>query len=137
MPSSWKSTGKGGMVREELTIHGEVRGACNIDVLSSTDEKKGSPILGISWDQASHILQEAVSRGLARKTSFPGLIGIDEKSYGKHHHYITIVYDLDSPALDHIEFERKKESLDRYYTEKGKDASGNIEAVSMDSGICS
>jgi transposase len=103
-----------------------------IDVLSSTDVKKGSLILGISWDQAWHIMHEGVGRGLARKTSVPGRIGIDEKSYGKHHHYITIVYDLDHPGVDHIEFDRKKESLDLYYTEIGKDASGNIEAVSMD-----
>ncbi|EQD25935.1 transposase IS204/IS1001/IS1096/IS1165 family protein, partial [mine drainage metagenome] len=103
-----------------------------IDVLSSTDVKKGSLILGISWDQAWHIMQKAVSRGLARKTSVPGRIGVDEKSYGKHHHYITIVYDLNNPAVDHIEFDRKKESLDLYYTKIGKDAPANIEAISMD-----
>ena len=102
-----------------------------IDVLISTDVKSASGTPGITWNEAWHIMQIAVSRGLARKTSTPARIGIDEKSCGKHHHYATIVYNLDSPAVDHIEFDRKKESLDLYYAEIGKDASGNIEAVSF------
>ena len=98
----------------------------NMDIMNSVN------VMGITWFQAHGIMRRAVERGLARKSSHPSRMGIDEKLYGKHHHYITIVYDLDSPAVDHIEFDRKKESLNLYYTEVGKDASGNIEAVSMD-----
>lgn len=56
-----------------------------IDVLISTDVKSASGILGITWNEAWHIMQKAVSRGLARKTTTPARIGIDEKYYGKHH----------------------------------------------------
>ena len=103
-----------------------------IDVLSSMDTTSASRILGISWDEAWNIMYKAVKRGLARKTSTPARIGVDEKSYGKYHHYITIVYDIDNPAVDNIEFDRKKESLDRYYERIGKGATSKIVAVSMD-----
>jgi len=96
------------------------------------DTTNASRILGISWDEAHHIMHRAVERGLARKTPNPERIGVDEKSYGKHHHYVTIVYDLDSPCVDHIEFDRKRESLDKHYEKTGKDASSGMAAVSMD-----
>ena len=103
-----------------------------IDVLLSTDTKNASRILGISWDEAWNIMDRAVKRGIARKTSSPKRIGIDEKSYGKYHRYMTIVYDIDNPSVDNIELDRKKASLDRYYAKIGKDAASKIEAVSMD-----
>ena len=77
-------------------------------------------------------MDRAVKRGIARKTSSPKRIGIDEKSYGKYHRYMTIVYDIDNPSVDNIELDRKKASLDRYYAKIGKDAASKIEAVSMD-----
>ena len=43
-----------------------------------------------------------------------------------------VVYDLDKNAVDHIEFDRKKESLDMYYKKIGKDAVSSRKAVSMD-----
>ena len=103
-----------------------------ISIMRDMDLKNASAILGISWNQAHNIMKAAVKRGLARKSYTPKIIGIDEKSYGKHHRYMTVVYNLDNPGVDHVEFDRKKESLDRYYEKIGKDASSNIRAVSMD-----
>ena len=103
-----------------------------VGMMQDMDIKNASKLLGISWNQAHHIMNAAVKRGLARKTSTPARIGVDEKSYGKHHRYMTIVYNLDKPGVDHIEFDRKKESLDKYYGKIGKCAAGNINAVSMD-----
>ncbi len=49
-----------------------------IEVLQPTDVAKASSIPGISWNQAWHIIDKAVERGLARKASNPEAIGIDE-----------------------------------------------------------
>lgn len=90
-----------------------------------------SYILGISWFQAHGIMLRAVKRGLARKASHPSRIGVDEKSYGKGHRYLTLVYNHDSPAVDFVSFDRKEKSLDLYYESMGEHSSG-IFAVSMD-----
>ena len=87
---------------------------------------------GISRDEAWNIMDRAVKRGIARKSSVPERIGIDEKSYGKYHRYMTLVYNLDDPAVEDIEFDRKRESPDKYYENTGKDASSDMSAVSMD-----
>lgn len=39
---------------------------------------------------------------------------------------------LEFSVVDHIEFDRKKESHDVYYTKIGKDAVSSIKTVSMD-----
>ena len=103
-----------------------------IEVLQSTDVTKASSILGISWDQAWHIMDKAVERGLARKTSNPETIGIDEKSYGKHHNYVTIVYNLTEPGVEYVSFGRKKSSINKYYRTLDKEKRNHIRAVSMD-----
>ncbi|EQD56198.1 Transposase, IS204/IS1001/IS1096/IS1165, partial [mine drainage metagenome] len=59
-------------------------------------------------------------------------IGIDEKSFGKHHDYVTIVYNLKEPGVEFVSFDRKKASLNRYYKTLDKDKRKNIRAVSMD-----
>ena len=103
-----------------------------IEVLQSTDIKKASSILGITWNEGWHIMDKAVKRGLARKTPNPEMIGIDEKSYGKGHDYVTIVYNLKEPGVEYISFGRKKASLNRYYKTLDKGKRREIRAVSMD-----
>jgi transposase len=40
----------------------------------------------------------------------------DEKSLGKGHNYLTIVYDLREATVEYIGDDRRKESLDGYFT---------------------
>jgi len=103
-----------------------------IEVLQSTDVTKASTILETSWDQAWHIMDKAVKRGLSRKISNPEIIGIDEKSYGKHHNYVTIVYNLIKPGVEYVSFDRKKSSINRYYRTLDREKRKHIQAVSMD-----
>jgi hypothetical protein len=58
-------------------------------VLKSTDVTKASAILGISWDLAWNIMNKAVERGFAMKTSNPEITGVDDKSFGKPLDYDT------------------------------------------------
>ncbi len=76
--------------------------------------------LGISWDEAHGIMRRSVARGLVRRTaegaSTPVTrIGIDEKSFLKHHQYVSIVVDLDRRRVLHIADDRKAESLAPYF----------------------
>ena len=102
-----------------------------LGIMRNMDIMNSSMIPGITWNMAHGIMKRAVERGLARKSSVPERMGIDEKSYGKNHHYMTIIYDLDRSGADHVEFNRKESSLDLYYRSIGDKASC-IKAVSMD-----
>ncbi|MDB6136365.1 MAG: transposase [Verrucomicrobiales bacterium] len=65
----------------------EVMGACRTLT-------EAAQLLRISWDRAQRIIERAVARGLARRQEvvIPH-IGIDGKSFGKEHDYITVVLD--------------------------------------------
>ena len=103
-----------------------------IDVLKATDVTNASKILSITWDEAWHIMDKAVDRGLAGKTSSPEIIGIDEKSYGKHHDYVTIIYNLIRPGVEYVSSGRKKSSINRYYRTLDRKNRKKIRSVSMD-----
>ena len=52
-----------------------------IDVLKEADVSGACEVLRISWDEAWHIMEKAVRRGLAAKEHrVPELVGVDEKA---------------------------------------------------------
>jgi transposase len=68
-----------------------------IDVLQETDISAGASLLGLSWDEAHHIMERAVKRGLARRSKEPPqLMGVDEKAIGAGQSYATLVYDIEN-----------------------------------------
>jgi len=104
-----------------------------IDVLRICDVKGGTKILRVSWDEAWHIMERAVSRGLKRKKKrVPRMIGVDEKSVGKGHNYITLVNDMERAAVDYIGDDRKQESLDGYFACFSEKKRAKIEAIAVD-----
>lgn len=104
-----------------------------IDVLKETDVTGAARILRITWDEAWHIMEQAVARGQDRKEKKPvRRIGIDEKSAAKGHQYLTLVSDLDHGTVEYIADERKQASLDEYFNQLTPEQKGAIEAVAMD-----
>ncbi len=84
--------------------------AFTIDVLQSVRSKvQAERLAGISWDQVDHVMDQAVSRGLARREieEIPYL-GIDEKSFGKGHDYASVLCDLTRHRVLDVVPERKK-----------------------------
>lgn len=67
-----------------------------IDVLQNCSSiKDACTLLRINWHTADQIMKRAVERGLSRRNSEAvPYIGIDEKSYLRHHNYITVMSDL-------------------------------------------
>jgi hypothetical protein len=59
-------------------------------------------------------------------------MGVDEKSLGKGHNYLTLVYDLEEATVEHIEDDRRKESLDGYFSLLKPRQRANIEAIATD-----
>jgi transposase len=89
--------------------------------------------LGLSWEEANGILERAVRRGLARRTSVAGRrLGIDEHSYLKHFQFVTMVVDLDRQTVLHVADDRTAASLDAYFAGLTLEERTGIEAVAMD-----
>ena len=104
-----------------------------IDVLLQCDVSGATRILNISWDEAWHIKERAVVRGMAKKQQQAVQhIGVDEKAIAKGHKYMTIVCDIDRGIVEHISEDRKQESLEQYYQGLTTEQKGAIKAVAMD-----
>ena len=104
-----------------------------IDVLSHCDVDGARAILDVSWDEAWHIMEKAVKRGLEKRGNVaPELIGVDEKAVAKGHKYITVVSDVESSTVVDVIDDRKHESLDAYFEKLEKDQLEAVSAVSMD-----
>jgi transposase len=104
-----------------------------IDVLRESDILGATRILRISWDEAWHILERAVERGLmAKEKRICARIGVDEKSVGKGHTYMTLVCDLDTSTVEYIAEDRKQTSLEGYFQGLSEEQKEGIEAVAMD-----
>ncbi len=104
-----------------------------IDVLRECSVTGATQILGLSWDEAWHLMERAVERGQARKVRriIPHL-GVDEKAIAKGHRYLTLVCDLAAGTVEYVGEERKQESLERYYRGLSTEQRHGIEAVAMD-----
>jgi len=104
-----------------------------IDLLKACSKKDAAALLHLSWDQVDTIMQRAVRRGRKRKAtvSFPQ-IGIDEKAFRKGHNYLTLVIDVQRSAVEYIEEERTKASLDGFFTSLTDEQRSSIQTVAMD-----
>jgi transposase len=72
-----------------------------IEVLkASASVKAAAALLDIDWQTAHAIMQRAVERGLQRRTT-EGVkhVGIDEKSFGHGHDYVSLMTDLDASRV--------------------------------------
>lgn len=105
-----------------------------IDVLLHTNIQAARDILRISWDEAWHLMDRAVERGLSRKPqSIIPLIGVDEKSAGKgHKNYITIISNIEQSTVEEVTEGNSRTSLESYFQGLTEEQMAGIEAVSMD-----
>jgi transposase len=107
--------------------------ALAIEVLLATDVKNAAAILGITWDEAWHIMERAVERGRrAKGRVLPKLMGVDEKSYAKRHKYVTLVYDLDRATVEYLGKGREYGSLSAYFKEFSSSELAGIEGIALD-----
>lgn len=104
-----------------------------IDVLQETSVDAGARLLGISWDEAFHIMQRGVRRGLARREHrVPKHLGLDEKSIGKGLRFTTVATDIRAGAVIDVAEGRTKESVYRTLGAYSLDELATVEAVAID-----
>jgi transposase len=104
-----------------------------IDVLLETSVTGAAKILGLSWDEAYHLMERAVARGLMRRPhQAPKQMGVDEKSLAKGHRYATLVCDLEHGHVIELAEGRSKESLLACLGRFSVEDLSRVEAIAMD-----
>jgi len=91
--------------------------------------------MGLSWDQATGVMERAVGRGLDRRgTVAPTRIGVDETSFQKRYEYVTVVSDLTAkePRVLYVSDHRRSASLAGYYETLTPAAQAGLETICMD-----
>jgi len=107
--------------------------ALAIDVLLSTDVKKAATLMGLTWDEAWHIMERAVRRGRGAKAqAMPATIGVDEKAIAKGHRYMTLVCDLKQATVEYIGDDRRESSLRAYFGAFKPEEREALQAISLD-----
>jgi len=104
-----------------------------IDTLKECDVTGTKRLTRTSWDEAWHVMEKAVARGLARKQRrVPARLGIDEKAFAKRHRYETIVCDCERGTVEYVADDRQQESLEQYFRRFTPEELNSIKAVAMD-----
>ena len=97
------------------------------------DRTAVSRLLGISWQAVGGIVERVVARQLD-PGRFHGLkrIGVDEFSYRRRHHYLTIVVDHDRRRVVWAGKGRSAETLEAFFDRLGPAGCARIELVTAD-----
>jgi len=104
-----------------------------IDTLKECDITGTKRLTRTSWDEAWHIMEKAVARGLARKQRrIPARLSIDEKAFAKRHRYETLICDCERGTVEYVAEDRKQKSLEEYFRQFTPEELSGIEAVAMD-----
>jgi transposase len=89
----------------------------------------------IDWDTVGRICERVVADGLD-PSRFDGLvaIGVDEVSWKKNHHYLTLVCDHAARKVIWGGAGKDTQTLDGFFAELGTERAAALEAVSSDMG---
>jgi len=95
--------------------------------------KDASILCRINWKTTKSIDKKYLKKLIVPLSKVnPLKIGIDEVAYQKGHNYLTIVHDLELQKVIWIGISRKKETLDSFFVELGREKASKISAVVMD-----
>ncbi len=113
-----------------ITVKMECRA---IDVLKECDVTSGKELMGLDWHTLWRVMEQAVKRGQERMgRRVPTFMGVDEKSFGKGHDYVTVVSDIETGTIVHVAEGRRQESLEEYLKQFTPEELSRIEAVAID-----
>lgn len=105
-----------------------------IEVLQAcSNVKRAAELLGIDWSSAHGIMKRAVHRGLQkREVEEVRSIGIDEKSFGSGHDYVSIMTDIDGSRVLEVVQQRTTQSADKLWQSLPQSQQKQVRAVAMD-----
>jgi transposase len=119
---------------EDSSRFTELFEAFAIQVLKAVRSKvQAQGLTALSWDQIDRIMDRAVSRGLKRR-SLEGLtyVGLDEKSFGRGHDYVSVLHNIQGKRVLDIVPERTREAADTLWDTIPEAQRQGIAACAMD-----
>ena len=88
---------------------------------------------GLNWKTVASVVKRAVAYGLRQRRRQPlHVVGIDEVSRRKGHHYLTVVYDLERRLLVWVGEDRTEQTVAKFFTGLGRRRCSTIRVVCMD-----
>lgn len=119
---------------EDASRFTELFEAFAIQVLKAVRSKvQAQGLTELSWDQVDRIMERAVARGLDRR-SLEGLtyLGVDEKSFGKGHDYVSVLHDVAARRVLDVVPERTRKAADALWEAIPEAQRQGIAAVAAD-----
>lgn len=102
-------------------------------LLAAANISRAADLLGLSWDTAHGIMAAGVERGLQRReTEDVEHVGVDEKSFGRGHDYVSILTDIDQSRVLEVVRDRTIVACDRLWKTLTTEQLGKVQSVSMD-----
>ena len=116
-----------------FTLHFESFAVAVIAACRSLSQ--AAELLGLHWDSVQRIIEQAVSRGLARR-NLDGItrVGLDEKSFLRGQSYVSLMTDLTGRRVLEVVPGRDTASGLKLWASLSKEQVAGVEAVAMDMG---
>ena len=105
-----------------------------IEVLTAcANVQRAAILLGLDWQTAHGIMQRAVERGLERRSvEEVRTVGIDEKSFGRGHSYVSLMTDLGGRRVLEVVEERTQAATDALWKALPAAQRARVRGVAMD-----
>lgn len=102
---------------------------------TKTDKTTITRLQRIDWDTVGRICERVVADGLD-PSRLDGLvsIGVDEVSWKRHHHYLTLITDHTSKKIVWGAEGKDAATMDEFFADLGAQRADELQAVSMDMG---
>lgn len=98
-----------------------------------TDRTTVTKVMGVAWRTVGRIVERVIARRIdSSRLEDLRAIGVDEFSYRKRHHYLTVVVDHDRRRIIWAKEGRSYEVLKSFFQELGIDRCFNIKTVTID-----
>lgn len=100
---------------------------------ASASVEQGRQLLKLNWNSLQRIMDRAVERGLFhRQMDEIKHVGMDEKSFGRGHDYVSVLTDIDGSRVLEVVPGHDEESADALWNTLSEQQKGSVEAVAMD-----
>jgi transposase len=100
---------------------------------AANNVKRAAALLGLDWDSVHRIMERAVERGLARRSlEEVRHVGVDEKSFGRGHDYVSVLTDLSGARVLEVSEGRDQAGADRLWDALPTEQAAQIEAAAVD-----
>jgi len=116
-----------------FTLHFEAFAIAVIEACRSVSQ--AGALLGLHWDSVQAIINQAVARGLARRTT-EGIrrVGLDEKSFMRGQSYVSVMSDLDGQRILEVLAGRDTKTCEQLWQTLPQEQRSKVEAAAMDMG---